>query len=162
LANVKAPRILSILHEIQVREGGLDLSWMHDAPDAKVREYLRSLPGVGPKTVAVVLAFSLGRPALPVDTHVHRVAGRLGLIPPKASAEASHGLLEKLVPPTLRIPLHVGLIRLGREICKAGRPRCEVCPLADLCPTAPSILKERVTLHGRGGERRRASRDWSG
>jgi endonuclease-3 len=140
LANVKAPRIKSILREIREREGGFDLSWMSDAPDAEVRDYLRSLPGVGPKTAAVVLAFSLGRDVLPVDTHVHRVAGRLGLVPAKASAERANDLLDELVPAGLRIELHVGLIRLGREICKAPRPRCATCPLADLCPTAPKVL----------------------
>lgn len=143
LANVKAPRILAILEEIRRREGRLDLSWMTGAPDEDVRAYLTSLPGVGPKTAAVVLAFSLGRPALPVDTHVHRVARRLGLIGPRTSAAAAHGLLEDLVPSELRIELHVGLIRLGRELCKAGRPRCERCPLAGLCPTAPEVLGGR-------------------
>jgi endonuclease-3 len=140
LANVKAPRILAVLREIRRRQGRLDLSWMHRAGDAEVTGYLRSLPGVGPKTAAIVLAFSLGRPALPVDTHVHRVVRRLGLVPPRASAEAAHRVLEGLAPPELKVELHVGLIRLGREICKAGRPRCERCPLADLCPTAPTVL----------------------
>ncbi len=140
LANVKAPRILAILREIREREGRFDLGWMRRASDAEVRDYLRSLPGVGPKTVAVVLAFSLGRPALPVDTHVHRVAGRLGWLPHKTGAERAHEILERLTPEPIRIELHVGLITLGREICKAGRPRCEECPLMDLCPTAPIVL----------------------
>jgi endonuclease-3 len=144
LANVKAPRILDILAEIRSREGRLDLGWMHRAADEDVRSYLTSLPGVGPKTAAVVLAFSLARPVLPVDTHVHRVAGRLGLLPPGTSAAAAHGVLEAAVPPELRIELHVGLITLGRRVCKAGRPRCEACPLADLCPTAPEILGRPV------------------
>ncbi len=140
LANVKAPRLLAILREIREREGGFDLSWMRRAPDEEVRDYLRSLPGVGPKTVAVVLAFSLGRPAMPVDTHVHRVTGRLGWLPPKTSAERAHAVLEELVPVDIRVELHLGLITLGREVCKAGRPRCEECPLADLCPTSPTVL----------------------
>ncbi|MBI2238435.1 MAG: endonuclease III [Actinobacteria bacterium] len=140
LANVKAPRILAMLREIRKREGRFDLSWMRRASDAEVSGYLRSLPGVGPKTVAVVLAFSLGRPAMPVDTHVHRVAGRLGWLPPKTTAEKAHEILERLTPEPIRIELHVGLITLGREICKAGRPRCEECPLMDLCPTAPLVL----------------------
>lgn len=141
LANVKAPRIQAILREIADREHGrLDLSWMAAARADRVRAYLTSLPGVGPKTAAVVLAFSLGRPALPVDTHVHRVAGRLGLVPPRIGADRAHDVLEALVPPRMRVPLHVGLIRLGREICKAGRPRCEVCPLAEVCPTASEVL----------------------
>jgi len=138
LANVKAPRILAILDEIAERQDGrIDLSWMRSASDDEVRDYLRSLPGVGPKTAACVLAFSLGRPALPVDTHVHRVAHRLGFFGDKVSAERAHAVMEELVPPSLRVDMHVGMIRLGREICRAGRPRCEACPLNDLCPTAP-------------------------
>jgi len=140
LANVKAPRILAILREIRNREGSLDLSLLRRMPDAEAREYLTSLPGVGLKTAAVVLAFSLGRPVLPVDTHVHRVASRLGLIPSKATARRAHEVLEEITPPDIRVEMHVGLIRLGREICKAGRPRCEDCPLAGLCPTAPLFL----------------------
>jgi endonuclease-3 len=150
LAKVKAPRILAVVREIRRREGGFDLSWMREASDEEIEEYLSSLPGVGPKTVACVLAFSLGRPALPVDTHVHRVATRLGLIPPGMPAAKAHVTLAELVPSRLRVSMHVGLIRLGREVCKAGRPRCEECPLVELCPTAPSIL-------GKGGsEARRA------
>ena len=140
LANTKAVRIQQILRDIHEREGRYDLSFLADRSDDEVREYLTSLPGVGPKTAAVVMSFSLGRDSIPVDTHVHRVSGRLGLIPPKTSAEKAHRLLEDLVPPELRTSLHVGLIRLGREICKAGRPRCEECPLVDLCPTAPLFL----------------------
>ena len=140
LANTKAPRIQQILREIKRREGGYDLGWMRDASDERIREYLVSLPGVGPKTAAVVLAFSLGRAAIPVDTHVHRVTKRLGLVPPRASAEVADRLLHELVPPMLRVPLHVGLIRLGREICKAPRPLCKQCPLNDFCPTAPKYL----------------------
>jgi endonuclease-3 len=87
-----------------------------------------------------VLAFALGRDAIPVDTHVHRVSTRLELVPPKASAEKAQRILEELVPDAVKTPLHVGLIRLGREICKAGRPRCEVCPLRDLCPTGIANL----------------------
>jgi endonuclease III len=75
-----------------------------------------------------------------VDTHVFRVAGRLGYLPPRTTASAAHSILEDLVPPKLRVSMHVGLIRLGREICKAGRPQCEECPLRDLCPTAPLFL----------------------
>jgi endonuclease III len=140
LAKTKAPRILSILREIEGRDGRLDLAWMRDASDDEVSTYLTSLSGVGPKTAAVVLAFSLGRPALPVDTHVFRVATRLGWLPPRATAARAHVVLRDLVPPPLRISMHVGLIRLGREICRSGRPRCEICPLRDLCPTAPTVI----------------------
>jgi endonuclease III len=140
LSNVKAPRIKAILREIEERQGSLDLAWMHDATDEEVTSYLSDLPGVGPKTVACVLAFSLERPALPVDTHVYRVAQRLGFYPLKTSTAAAHAILAETVPPGDRVEFHVGLIRLGREICRPGRPRCEICPLQDLCPSAPLFL----------------------
>jgi endonuclease III len=146
LANVKAPRILAILDEIAARQDGrIDLSWMRSASDDEVRDYLLSLPGVGPKTAACVLAFSLGRPALPVDTHVHRVAHRLGFFGDRVDAARAHVVMEELVPPPLRVDVHVGMIRLGREICRAGKPRCEECPLNDLCPTAPRGGRARTT-----------------
>jgi endonuclease III len=141
LSNIKASRLLRILEEIREREhGSLDLSWMRGAQSAKVRGYLTSLPGVGPKTAACVLAFSLGRPALPVDTHVHRVARRLGFLDDRTDAARAHRVMEEQVPARLRVRMHVGMIRLGRTICRAGRPACGVCPLQGLCPTAPSIL----------------------
>jgi endonuclease III len=144
LANTKAPRILAILREIRAREGRLDLGWMRGASDEDVFEYLTSLPGVGPKTAACVLAFSLDRPALPVDTHVHRVATRLGFLPPGTPAGPAHRRMAEQVPPKLRVSMHVGLIRLGRAQCRAGIPRCEACPLRDLCPTAPRYLGKRA------------------
>ncbi|HEY7660685.1 MAG TPA: endonuclease III [Actinomycetota bacterium] len=139
LANTKAPRIQAILEEIRAREGASSLSDLRTMPDQEVVAYLASLPGVGPKTVAVVMAFALGRDAIPVDTHVHRVATRLGLVP-ATSAQRAQRLLEDGLAPDLKVPLHVGLIRLGREICKAGRPRCEDCVLFELCPTGPVVL----------------------
>jgi endonuclease-3 len=140
LANTKAPRIQAILREVREREGRYDLSSLRTMSDADATDYLSSLPGVGPKTAAVVLAFSLGRDAMPVDTHVHRVTTRLGWIERGTTEAKAHGVLSDLVPAEIRVPLHVGLIRLGREVCKAGRPRCEACPLVDLCPTAPQVL----------------------
>jgi endonuclease III len=140
LANTKAPRIQAILHEIREREGGFDLARLRHMDDEEATTYLASLPGVGPKTAAVVLAFSLGRNTLPVDTHVHRVTSRLGWIEPRTSAAAAHRVLTELVPAEIRVPLHVGLIRLGREICVARRPRCERCPVFELCPTGPVVL----------------------
>jgi endonuclease III len=140
LANTKAPRIQEILREVRRREGAYDLSSLTELTDREARDYLTSLPGIGPKTAAVVLSFALGRDALPVDTHVLRVSRRLGLIPPKTSAERADRMLHALVPDGLRTSLHVALIRLGREICKAPVPRCRQCPLKDLCPTAPRYL----------------------
>lgn len=104
LANTKAPRILGVLREIRAREGGYALDWMYDASDEEVAAYLMTLPGVGPKTAACVLAFSLGRPALPVDTHVHRVATRLGFLPAGTTSGRAHALLTALVPPRIRVP----------------------------------------------------------
>lgn len=145
LANVKAPRILEMLREIREREGGsLDLSWMRRAPDEVVRAYLTSLGGVGPKTAACVLAFALERPAIPVDTHVHRVARRLGFYDERTDAARAHLVMERAVPADIRVRMHVGLIRLGRTICRPGRPRCEDCPLNSLCPAAPSVLAGRA------------------
>jgi endonuclease-3 len=140
LANSKAPRLQAILREIRDREGGFDLRRLATLDDDAVRAYLTSLPGVGPKTAAVVLAFSLGRDAIPVDTHVHRVATRLGMVPAGVSAERAGRLLHDLVPAGLRTTLHVALIRLGRQVCRAPTPRCRICPLKDLCPTAPTYL----------------------
>jgi endonuclease-3 len=140
LANTKAPRIQQILRGVHDREGSFSLDRLRDMTDAEAREYLTSLPGIGPKTAAVVISFALGRDAIPVDTHVHRTTRRLGMIPDRASAERADRLLHDLVPDGLRTPLHVGLIRLGRQICKAPVPSCRVCPLEDLCPTAPRCL----------------------
>lgn len=154
LADSKAPRIQAILREIREREGRFELSALRAMSDTEARSYLTSLPGVGPKTAAVVLSFALGRDAIPVDTHVHRVSKRLGLVPPKVSAERADRLLHDLVPDGLRTPLHVALIRLGREICKAPTPRCGECPLNDLCPTAPRYLGR---VRGRPGSRQEKS-----
>ena len=146
LANSKAPRIQAILREVHEREGGYDLGRLRELPDAEARAYLMTLPGIGPKTAAVVLSFALGRDAIPVDTHVHRVSRRLGLIPPKASAERADRLLHDLVPEGLRSPLHVALIRLGREICKAPTPRCrDVPPERHLShrPAVPGRMRAR-------------------
>ncbi len=140
LADTKAPRIQAILREVAERRGAFELSYLAELSDDEARSELMSLPGVGPKTAAVVLSFSLGRDAMPVDTHVHRVTKRLELVPSKVSAERADRILHELVPEGLRTPLHVALVRLGREICKAPTPRCGICPLNDVCPTAPRYL----------------------
>jgi endonuclease III len=140
LANTKARRIQTILQEVHQREEAYSLDRLRVMSDAEAREWLVSFPGVGPKTAAVVLSFAFGRDTMPVDTHVHRVTRRLGIVPMKSSAEQADRLLHELIPQGLRTPLHVGFIRLGREICKAPIPRCVQCPLKDLCPTAPRYL----------------------
>lgn len=136
LAPTKAPRIQAILAEVWRRRDSFDLSFLAELPLEEARAWLRGLPGVGPKTAACVLLFSLGRPALPVDTHVHRVAQRLGLVPTKASAEKSHALLEARLKPADVYSFHIALVTHGRRTCLAQRPRCPSCVLRPGCPSA--------------------------
>lgn len=138
LARVKAPRIRSILVEVRKRCGSFDLSFLRQMPLAEAKAWLCSLPGVGPKTAACVLMFALGLPAMPVDTHVHRVAQRLGLLPRGVRAEDAHEILESFLEPEQVYPLHILLIRHGRRLCRARRPLCSQCPLLDGCPYGQS------------------------
>jgi endonuclease III len=144
IANQKAARIQRILAEIERREGRVDLGRLEGVGDDEAERYLTSLPGVGPKTAACVLLFSMGRAAFPIDTHVHRVTTRLGWVPAGASAERAHQLLGRLVPADIRYDLHVSLVTHGRTVCKAQRPRCPACVLRDLCAFG------RATAAGRG------------
>jgi endonuclease III len=138
LAHTKAPRIQGILEAIGARTGEPDLAVLDGLSDDEARAYLTSLPGVGPKTAACVLLFALKRPVMPVDTHVHRVSRRLGVIGPKVTAEQAHPLLTELAgPEPERIyAAHVDLVRHGRRVCHARRPACRECPLAGICPSA--------------------------
>jgi endonuclease-3 len=136
LARIKAPRIKAVVEEVWGRLGSFDLWFLKEMPLAEAKAWLRSLPGVGPKTAACVLMFALGMPALPVDTHVYRVARRLGLVPRQAGAEKAHDLLEAMLAPDDVYPFHMSLIRHGRRICRAQRPLCQQCPLAPRCPSA--------------------------
>jgi endonuclease III len=140
LANTKAPRIQRILLEIENREGSIDLASLNIRSDEEATQYLVSLPGVGPKTAACVLLFSMGRDAFPVDTHVHRVAERLGLIPARTNAQRAHLLLTELVPAELRYEFHMQLIQHGRGVCKSARPMCSECVLFDLCEMGPALV----------------------
>lgn len=140
LAEIKSARIKAILGEIAARVGALDLMFLHHVPLEEGRTFLRSLGGVGPKTAACVLLFACGKPALPVDTHVHRVSQRLGLVPTKATAEQSHALLEAMIPPPLVYTFHMNLIRHGRRVCKAQRPLCAECAVVDLCPYPTRVV----------------------
>ncbi|MGI8941480.1 MAG: endonuclease III domain-containing protein [Actinomycetota bacterium] len=144
LADTKAVRIQAILSTIEEREGSLDLARLNELDDDEVDAYLVSLPGVGPKTSACVLLFSMGRDAFPVDTHVHRVALRLGLVPAQTTADRAHRLLLPAIAPELHYELHMQLIRHGREICKAARPLCTECTLFDLCESGPQLLASGV------------------
>jgi endonuclease-3 len=135
LAEVKAERIQRILDLLTERLGAapLSLDFLAALPMDEANAYLRTLPGVGPKTAACVLLFALGKPAFPVDTHVWRVTRRLGLIGAKVSADAAHVALERIIPPGRRYAMHINLIRHGRRICTAQRPACERCPLRAGC-----------------------------
>jgi endonuclease-3 len=141
LAQVKAPRIKQILRQIQAQRGSLDLKFLKKMPVAESKEWLRSLPGVGPKTAACVLLFSLGKPVLPVDTHILRVAKRLGLIDSRVSAEKTHEVLGEMVPAQDVYQFHIHMIEHGRRVCKAQRPRCRECVLLKVCPTGQTLLE---------------------
>ena len=141
LAKVKAPRIKQILQQIQSQRGSLDLRFLKKMPVAKAKEWLQSLPGVGPKTAACVLLFSLGKPVLPVDTHIHRVAKRMGLIDPRVSAEKAHEILGEMVPARDVYQFHIHMIEHGRRVCKAQRPRCREGVLLKVCPTGQALLE---------------------
>jgi endonuclease III len=130
LAQQKAPRIQAILRELGPEPS---LDWTEDAPIEESREYLLSLPGVGRKTAACVLIFSWGLPEIPVDVHIHRVGGRLGLFPANASLERAHDEMLAVVPPEDAYELHVNLIRHGRTLCRP-KPRCGECELRRMCP----------------------------
>ncbi len=134
LAEIKAARIKRILQQIERDRGRLDLSFLDRLPLSEARRYLTNLPGVGPKTAACVLLFSLGKPAFPVDTHVLRVSKRLGLIPPTTTMDRAHDIFADLLQPSQMLPLHLGLVRHGRQVCAARRPKCSICSLAELCP----------------------------
>ncbi len=139
LAHTKAPRIKRILELLSARTGEPDLGELGSMSDAEAVAHLVSLPGVGPKTAACVLLFALGRPVMPVDTHVHRVARRLGIIDRKVTAEKAHPLLTELAGPDdveQIYAVHVDFVRHGRRICHARRPACDECPLAPMCPSA--------------------------
>ena len=144
LANVKAPRIMRILRMLQETRGGLDLSFLDTMELEESREYLLALPGVGPKTAACVLLFSLHKPALPVDTHVHRVSRRVGLVPEKASAEKTHQLLEDALPPDTYYPFHLNMIHHGRIVCHSQRPKCAECVLRPECVHVRSLEADQA------------------
>jgi endonuclease-3 len=133
LANQKGPRIQQVLRAITAERGALDLEFLKAKPVAEARAWLMQFNGVGPKTAAIVLLFSLGLPAFPVDTHVHRVTGRLGLRPETMSADECHAYFEALLPPETYSAAHLNIIRHGREVCHARNPECERCVLKRLC-----------------------------
>jgi len=134
LAQTKAPRIQAALRRISAERGAITMDFMAGLPLEEARAWLTAMDGIGPKTAAIVLLFAFGRPAFPVDTHIHRVTRRLGLIPDNASREKAHLLLEALLPPETYYACHLNLIRHGRETCHPRRPACVRCVLLDHCP----------------------------
>jgi endonuclease-3 len=151
LAQQKAPRIQSSLRAIAARAEGWNLDFLRDIDLEEARAWLRALPGVGPKTAACVLLFALGRPAMPVDTHVERVSKRLGLIPRSLTSEQAHQALEALVDPSDYYRFHMLLIKHGRRLCAARRPLCERCPLEPDCPS--SLLRPADEAADGAGQR---------
>ncbi|RJP53913.1 MAG: endonuclease III [Anaerolineaceae bacterium] len=133
LANQKGPRIQQVLRAITEERGSLQLDFLADLPTNEARAWLTKFNGVGPKTAAIVLCFSLGKPAFPVDTHVYRVTGRIGLRPEKMTVEQAHPYLESVFPPETYYAAHLNIIRLGREVCNARKPLCPKCPVNKLC-----------------------------
>jgi endonuclease-3 len=133
LANQKAPRIQQILRQITAERGSLDLNFLNALSDEEAWEWLKQFKGVGPKTASIVLLFSLGKSAFPVDTHIQRVTGRIGIRPEKMSTEKAHRFLAELFPPETYKAVHLNIIRLGREVCHPRKPACEVCVLQPIC-----------------------------
>jgi len=135
LYRIKALRIKNTLQHIYNQSGSLSIDFLGEMSMAEAKRWLMKIDGIGPKTAAIVLCFSFGMPAIPVDTHVHRLSKRLGLIGKKITADAAHDLLEGLVDEIIIYPFHVYLINHGRNICKAVRPLCNVCVLNHKCPS---------------------------
>ena len=142
LANQKAPRIQNALRVISQHQGEISLDFLRDMPVEQARNWLKNLKGVGPKTAAIVLLFSMGIPAFPVDTHIYRVTGRIGARPLDINVEKTHEYLEEIVPEDAYYALHLNLIRLGRETCQARKWYCWRCPIESLCLFDKKLLQK--------------------
>jgi len=140
LSRIKAPRIQTILRQIKSERGTIDLQFLNDLDEQPAYEYLMNFSGIGPKTANCVLIFAFGKPVFPVDTHIHRIAKRLALIPQNASAEKAHELLKPMIAPIDRYATHILLIEHGRKVCKAINPRCGECVLLAMCPYGKSRI----------------------
>jgi endonuclease-3 len=152
LANQKGPRIQGVLRAISQERGRLDLRFLRRLPPDQAAAWLMRFKGVGRKTASIVLLFSLGLPAFPVDTHIHRLSGRLGLRPLRASLDQTHDLLARTFPPETYYAAHLNLIRHGRQVCHARRPDCPACVLRRLCPTGGrNLAGQSASRRGRHG-----------
>jgi endonuclease-3 len=134
LGNQKGPRIQAILQAVTEERGSLNLRFLRRMPPEQAMAWLMRFKGVGRKTASIVLLFSLGMPAFPVDTHIYRLSGRLGLRPERASIDQTHDLLARTFPPETYYAAHLNLIRHGREVCHPRKPACPECTLRRLCP----------------------------
>ena len=141
LAKVKAPRIKEVLEKVQeVNGGSLDLSFLREMPLAEAKAWLRQLPGIGPKSAGIVLNFSLGMPAMAIDTHIFRVCQRLRAIDGKTNADKAHDVMEAKVPPEDVFKFHVAFINHGRRVCRAQRPLCDECVVGEMCPSRRRLM----------------------
>jgi endonuclease-3 len=142
LANQKGPRIQEALRTLTASQGRITLDHLEAMSIEEAKQWLTGINGIGPKTAAIILCFAFGRPAFPVDTHVHRVTGRLGLIDEGMSAEAAHVYLEGIIPPEDYYAFHLQLIQHGREVCHARGPKCAICPVKEWCDYYQSNAKQ--------------------
>ena len=142
LAKIKAPRIKEVLNRILELNCSLDISFLREMPLRDAKAWLRQLPGIGPKSAGIVLSFSLGMPAMAIDTHIYRVSQRLGVIGPKVSADKAHDLLEEKVEPDEVFNFHVSYINHGRQVCRAQRPLCPECVVGGLCPSRKKFMSK--------------------
>lgn len=134
LANTKAPRLKMLIERLlESTDGTLDLGFLYDMPVDEARDFLMALPGIGPLSASLVMLFSLRRPVLPVNTGLHRVARRVGMIPPNVGAERAHALLQRPLEDEQIFSFHINMVRHARVVCTASRPRCDHCPLAPIC-----------------------------
>lgn len=142
LADMKAPRVQAILRRLDTQRGEMSLEFLRDIDAWEAYRFLLELPGVGPKTAACVLMFGLGLPVFPVDTHIHRIARRLGLVPMEADAVRTQDLMQEMIPPERIYSLHVNLVNHGRRVCRAHATDCESC-LLFMCPARGTLQKGR-------------------
>lgn len=152
LSRIKSKRIKAILRRIREERGSYSLDFLRNWTAERANDYLRAIPGVGPKTAACVLIFSFGKPVFPVDTHILRVSKRLGILDEKTNAEAAHELLQAAVPKELTYPLHLLMIRHGRDTCHALKPDCPKCILLRTCPFGKArTARKRLPLEQADG-----------
>ena len=145
LSNMKAPRIQAVLRRLKQDHGEYTLDALYAMTDAEARAYLMALPGVGPKTAAIVLCFAMGRNVMPVDTHIFRVSWRLGLIEKKIGEARAHDALQAMVPADLTYRYHVAIITHGRQVCRAISPKCSECLVSEFCGWYASEYRKNNT-----------------